>query len=171
MAKFQLRPLNEKTSYILLNIKRQDNALRPINVCTKETWDDVMQHFPTDVRYKAANLAAHNYDVVLFEDSLFIGGYGEGKLYEYDGSCSDLSPEDSKFLYPNKDDIDFSKFGIKGKLFDLANKALILHYKAISNIDWDWLDVKGEKLPYDRKTLRIKNGLQNFWDKLKPALE
>lgn len=164
-----MRPLNEKTFYILLNIKRDDRALRPINVCSKETWDDVMQHFPSDVRYKAANLAAHNYDVVLFEDTLFIGGYGEGKLYEYDGSSTDLSPEDSKFLYPNKDEIEFSKFGVKGKLFDLANKALILHYKAIR--DMEWLDVYGEKLSYERKEKRTKLHLQYFWDNLKTSLE
>lgn len=61
---------------------------------TKEQWSKLVAPFQDYVRYQAANLAAHGWDIVLLGDILFMGSsWGEQRLYKTtdsgrDGECA-----------------------------------------------------------------------------------
>lgn len=68
---------------------------------TREAWITAMAPFPTQERYHAANLAAHNWDVTLVGERLLISSlWGGGHWVSRDGSMSPTSAAEYEALYP-----------------------------------------------------------------------
>jgi len=75
---------------------------------TKKRWYEALKPFSLKAHYHAANLAAHNWDVLLVADRIFLWQtkYG-GKVGHWvtgDGSHEDATPDEMSALYATGDD-------------------------------------------------------------------
>jgi hypothetical protein len=68
---------------------------------TSEAWQSAMSGFSDRVRYEAANLAAHNWDVTLIGERLLIScAWSGGRWYAKDGTSEPMSDADKDQFYP-----------------------------------------------------------------------
>ncbi|TCQ04075.1 hypothetical protein [Sphingomonas sp. PP-CC-3A-396] len=72
-----------------------------------DTWARELASFPDRVRYEAANMAAHSWDVTLFRERVLVScaWYPASYLFWYskDGSKDAITPEELDQLYPRTD--------------------------------------------------------------------
>jgi hypothetical protein len=69
--------------------------------CSKERWWEVFRPFNANARYHAANLAAHNWDVLLVDGRVFLCSYygSRGHWLAEDFSRTDATDADMLALY------------------------------------------------------------------------
>lgn len=85
---------------LLLNRHAQDNKRR-METVTKEQWTAAMDGFSPMARGRAANLAAHNWDVCLIGDRLLITSAWTGGFWvSQDGSEERIDAKLYDTLYP-----------------------------------------------------------------------
>lgn len=69
-----------------------------------ETWTRELAAFPDRVRYNAANLAAHSWDVTIVDDRVLISccwyDPGQQGYHDLEGNQTDLTEEEMDILYP-----------------------------------------------------------------------
>lgn len=76
-----------------------------VPVVDRKEWEAIFAEYPAGIRYHAANLAAHNWDVVMVEGRIAVmcpwsGGDWIGK----DGERVKLTDEELDAFYPRSDD-------------------------------------------------------------------
>lgn len=84
---------------VILNVHRERED-RFDDVCTTETFETTVAEYHDKVRYEAANMAAHNWDVIEIDDQIFIGGPSRGLFYTKDGKESKATEEQMNQFYP-----------------------------------------------------------------------
>jgi len=80
--------------------KRSSQRPRPPSPVTQDEWDGALAPFPKKTRWMAANLAAHNYDVVVVGDRLLIAAASGGAWFDHNGQQTDLTAAERDALYP-----------------------------------------------------------------------
>lgn len=161
------------TDFIVLNIgvDYMEQEVGYVNLCTKEVFEASIAPFSDNVRWKAANLAAHGWDVVLFtaESSfghcLFIGsGYDKsGTFYYTNGMAEPTREHHLNIFYPEKR-LDFSNLNPNARKFFFCFYAL-RRFAAAIRYD-NYASDNGQPIDLERQRKRKKAKLQNFWDEL-----
>lgn len=76
-----------------------------VPVVSREEWVRIFAEYPDPLRYHAANLAAHNWDVVMIEGRVLIASpWGGAHWIDKDGSRTDLTGAEFDALYPPSND-------------------------------------------------------------------
>ncbi|QGZ14227.1 hypothetical protein PP940_gp105 [Rhizobium phage RL2RES] len=88
----------------VLYIKVGDREPR-IPVVSREEWARIFSEYPDHLRYHVANLAAHNWDVVMIEGRILVScAWSGGHWIDKDGTRTDLTDEELDAFYPRFDD-------------------------------------------------------------------
>lgn len=173
----------------VLALGHNHKEIRAINLCTQETWDKTLAPFNDKTRWEASNLAAHGWDVLLFDDVLFIGGSDSATYFLQDGTKKTATIEQRDIFYPRVDNLspgatkhwdDSKKLGVDiwrereidlsslpdTKTFRIMYRALEMYYYELTHYNRQWKKLSGEELDYQMKFDRIKAALQRFWNSL-----
>lgn len=72
---------------------------------SQKEWSAIFSEYPDPIRYHAANLAAHNWYVVMVEGRIMIGHASSNSCHwiDKDGSREPLSPEEKDTFFPRHD--------------------------------------------------------------------
>lgn len=170
-------PSNETGKFIRSNL----------NWCTTEEWDDALNGFDPKVRYEATNLAAHNWNVILFGDLLFIGGPNSGDFYTKDGKRISYNKEQKDQMFPmatsnsygtmgcwennktvyRQSTLNFASFGEEGRRLAVMVTAVEKYASTITSSSIKWFRIGGEEFDAERSARRLKYLLQSFYDELR----
>lgn len=72
-----------------------------VPVVTAQEWRSIFAEYPDNLRYHAANLAAHNWDVAMIDGRIVIASpWGGAHWIDKDGSRTDLTGAEFDALYP-----------------------------------------------------------------------
>lgn len=84
-----------------------DRGQPRVPVVSRQEWAAIFSEYPDHLRYHAANLAAHNWDVVMIEGRILIAsGWGGGHWIDKDGSRTELTSDEIDSFYPRSSDPD-----------------------------------------------------------------
>lgn len=68
---------------------------------SRDRWNEVFRDIPEKLRWEAANLAAHNWDVIMFNGRILVCGASQGNFYHTDGTLEVCSEDILSALYDN----------------------------------------------------------------------
>ncbi len=70
-------------------------------VVSREEWQAIFREYPDSLRYRAANLAAHNWDVALINGRMLVASsWGGGYWFEKNGMEVRLTEQELDGFYP-----------------------------------------------------------------------
>jgi len=83
-----------------------------VPVVSQKEWAQIFSEYPANLRYHAANLAAHNWDVAMINGRIVIASpWGGAHWIDKDGSREDLTEAEFDALYPLATDPDAQNGG------------------------------------------------------------
>lgn len=87
-----------ETKILYINVPRGQPR---VPVVSRGEWESIFSQYPDHLRYHAANLAAHNWDVVMINGRIAIASpWGGAHWIDKDGSRVDLTSAEFDALYP-----------------------------------------------------------------------
>lgn len=90
------------TKVLYINV---DRGQPRVPVVSAKEWREIFAEYPDQLRYHAANLAAHNWDVVMINGRIMIAsGWGGGHWIDKDGTRTDLTQAEMDSFYPRSSD-------------------------------------------------------------------
>ncbi len=151
---------------IVLSIGRERED-RHDDVCSTETFEATVAEFPDLVRYEAANMAAHNWDVLVIDEQLVIAGASHITFYNKDGIKVDATKEQMNLFYPVVPKEDYKT---PSQTIWIGKKAIKRH----NEIQLAWLGPAGKrfmaveeimkKYRYDTRNSNWKRVNGEYWD-------
>lgn len=106
----------------VLNLSRNSED-RFDDVCTSEQFEQAISEFP-EARVEAANLAAHNWNVVVIGDRLLISAGSRGYWHTKDGKESKMTKADLDLYHPEIPADDYSTPSISDWIDNRAVKRM-----------------------------------------------
>lgn len=87
-----------ETKILYVAVKRGEPR---VPVVSSKEWARIFSEYPAPLRYHAANLAAHNWDVAMINGRIVIASpWGGAHWIDKDGSREDLTEAEFDALYP-----------------------------------------------------------------------
>lgn len=90
-----------------------------VPVVSREEWEAIFSEYPSAERGYVANLAAHNWNVVMIDGRIVVSSaHSGGKWIDKDGTRTPLTPEEIDAFYPRGGD----RYGWPKFTYDQSSK-------------------------------------------------